>query len=274
MTRTPTKLKVRSAPPADIQLPAVIDPSPGHPHQNLDRALRAAVARLTGGVSPHAFIEAWGDWVLHLSRAPGRQLELVERAQANAVKLMLHAASPGAAPAFAPKSYDHRFEHPGWQSAPFHIWQQGFLAAQDWWDYATAPLLGLRREDAGRARFMARQILDIAAPSNFPWLNPEIIAETIRSGGSNLTTGAAHFSRDTLKTLAQRHDPAPEGYLIPTAFSSDLRPSTGGDGSDGLWVVGEEVPSLAAGVDDVVAAFEDADGEPVGAKVSPDVLDR
>lgn len=214
MTRTPTKLKVRSAPQAGIQLPAVIDPSPGHPHQNLDRALREAVARLTGGVSPHAFIEAWSDWVLHLSRAPGRQLELVERAQANAVKLMLHAASPGAAPAFAPKSYDHRFEHPGWQSAPFHIWQQGFLAAQEWWDYATDPLRGLRREDAERARFMARQILDTAAPSNFPWLNPEIIAETIRSGGSNLTTGAAHFSRDTLKTLAQLHDPAPEGYLI------------------------------------------------------------
>ena len=39
-------------------------------------------------------------------------------------------------------------------------------------------------------------------------------------------------------------------------------------------VVGEEIPCVAAGVDDVVVAFENADGEFVGAQVSPDVFDR
>jgi hypothetical protein len=39
-------------------LPAVIEQpqTPEHPHQNLDHAARATVARLSGGVSTHAFL--------------------------------------------------------------------------------------------------------------------------------------------------------------------------------------------------------------------------
>jgi polyhydroxyalkanoate synthase len=226
MTRSPlkpksehtSKLPTRTEPlrAASIQIPAVIEDHPEHPHENLDRGVRAAVARLTGGVSPHAFIEAWTDWVLHMSRSPGRQLELAERARDNALRLMKTAtsASPEAASPFAPKGYDHRFEHPGWQKAPFQMWQQGFLAMQDWWDHATEQLRGLRPEDSDRARFMVRQMLDVVSPSNFPGLNPEIIEQTVKSQGRNLTEGAVHFADDYLKTVSQLHEPAPEGYQI------------------------------------------------------------
>ena len=210
MTKTPKKAKSRSALPGKpaVNLPATVKPRTGsqpepqadmareHPHKNLDRAMRAAAARLTGGVSPHAFIEAWGDWALHISRAPGRQLELVERAQRNAARLISQAmaADSETAPAFVPKAYDHRFDHPGWQKLPFQMWQQGFLAMQDWWDYATDPLRGLRPEDAGRTRFMIRQMLDTVSPSNFPALNPEIIEETAKTGGKNLSEVSCHVS--------------------------------------------------------------------------------
>lgn len=196
---------------------ALVERSENHPHQNLDRAARAGIARLSGGVSPHAFVEAWSDWALHLSRSPGRMLELAERAQVNAVKLATLATgaqNTGANPPFAPKSYDTRFNHPGWRKPPFQLWQQGFLAAQDWWDYATDPLRGLRQDDADRTRFMTRQMLDVVSPSNFPWLNPEIIEETVKTGGRNLAEGAAHFRDDWLKTVTQAHEPAPENYQI------------------------------------------------------------
>jgi polyhydroxyalkanoate synthase len=51
------------SPPVVTGLPALIDApqQTDHPHQNFDRAARAAVARLSGGVSTHAFIEAWSD---------------------------------------------------------------------------------------------------------------------------------------------------------------------------------------------------------------------
>jgi polyhydroxyalkanoate synthase len=174
------------------------------------------MARLSGGVSAHAFIEAWTDWAFHFGHSPGRQLELAERAQQNALKLMTLAtrSDPDAPPPFVPKPYDHRFDHPGWKSPPFLLWQQGFLAIQDWWDHATDHLRGLRPEDADRTRFMARQALDTVAPSNFPALNPEIIAATLASGGRNLTDGAAHFVQDMGKILTQTHDPAPEGFKV------------------------------------------------------------
>jgi polyhydroxyalkanoate synthase len=197
-------------------LPAVIDPPQPteHPYQNFDRAARSAVARLSGGISTHAFLEAWSDWAQHLARAPGRQMELAEHAQRNLLKLAVLATNPGGAPPFAPKPYDHRFVYEGWQKQPFQMWQQGFLAMQDWWDHATEPMRGLRPEDAERTRFLARQALDLLSPSNAPMLNPEIIAETSKTGGRNLTEGAAHFSHDAIKTLTGQRDPAPDGYQI------------------------------------------------------------
>jgi polyhydroxyalkanoate synthase len=203
-------------PPMVAGLPAVINPpqQTEHPHQNFDRAARAAVARLSGGVSTHAFVEACSDWAQHLARAPGRQMELAEHAQRSRLKLMALTTSPGSAPPFAPKPYDHRFDHEGWQKPPFLMWQQGFLAMQDWWDHATEPMRGLRPDDAERTRFLARQTLDVLSPSNAPFLNPEIIAETVKTGGRNLAEGAAHFAHDALKTLTGQRDPALEGYQI------------------------------------------------------------
>ena len=39
--------------------------------------------------------------------------------------------------------------------------------------------------------FVARQLLDIVSPSNFPLTNPEVLRETMRTGGMNLVKGAA-----------------------------------------------------------------------------------
>jgi len=141
-------------------------------------------------------------------------MELVEHAQANALSLATVAANLTLDPPFIPKSYDTRFGHPDWQKPPFQLWQQSFLAVQDWWDFATDPLRGLRQENADRTRFMTRQMLDVVSPSNFPMLNPEIIAATFKTGGRNLASGATHFWQDWLKTISQVHEPAPKGYEI------------------------------------------------------------
>ncbi|HMO70270.1 MAG TPA: alpha/beta fold hydrolase [Paracoccaceae bacterium] len=216
-TRPPPAPWAAAAEPR-VQLPAVVPPPrPGTQdpsHAGFDRALRGALARLSGGVSTHAFIEAWNDWAQHLARSPGRQMDLAEHARRNLLKVMAAATRPASPPPFAPKPCDKRFAHPGWQSFPFRLWQQGFLAMQDWWDHATEPIRGLRPEDADRTRFLARQTLDVLSPSNQPLLNPEIIAETMKTGGRNLTEGAVHFLEDAVKTLTNRHDPPPEGYRI------------------------------------------------------------
>ncbi len=216
--------KVQNKRSAAVMLPAVI-PAPvsdtasePHVYGNLDRAARAALARVTGGVSPHSVVEAWTDWALHLSRAPGRQMELAERAQANMAKLATYAALNSVGRAadgpFSPRPYDHRFADEAWDKPPFNLWKQGFLAVQDWWDAATEAMPGQRRRDADRVRFQMRQALDLVSPSNFPWSNPEIIAETRKTSGRNLIEGAAHLTEDLIQTMTQAHRPAPEGYRI------------------------------------------------------------
>ncbi len=217
----------KAAPARDPQLPAVVpavptmaaqDERPSHPHQNLDRSVMAAMAQLTGGVSPHAVADAWTDWWLHMARAPGRQLELIEKAQQNTLRLMQHAAAEMTGKAqdapFAPKANDTRWTHPDWAKPPFSQWQQGFLALQDWWDHATDDLRGLRHKSAERTGFMIRQMLDTVAPSNFPALNPGIIEKTLQTRGQNLTEGAAHLAADVVQTLTQAKRPIPEEFAL------------------------------------------------------------
>ena len=189
-----------------------------HPYRDLDRIARALIARYTGGVSPLSAWQAWSDWALHMSRAPGRQVELGERALQNAAKLTEFAVSGNAnahaEPPFHPKPYDHRFTESGWGRMPFNIWQQAFLATQDWWDLATDDLRGLNGADSARVRFMVRQILDLISPSNFPATSPAIIDKTLAEKGANIATGLKHFREDLLQALTQSRKPPPEGLRI------------------------------------------------------------
>ncbi|NYS26076.1 polyhydroxyalkanoic acid synthase [Rhodobacteraceae bacterium 2376] len=195
-----------------------------HPYAALDRGVMASLARMTGGISPHAMIDAWGDWAMHLARAPGRQLELMERARDNWLKLAQFGASglsgkPGKKP-FAPGTYDTRWSHPGWDRPPFALWQQGFLATQDWWQAATADLRGLRKQNNERTGFMMRQLLDTVSPSNFPMGNPEILEATWKNAGRNLFDGALHYADDARRVLTQEHRPVPEDFALGTALAA------------------------------------------------------
>ncbi len=187
---------------------------PRHAYEKIDRATHAALARVTAGVSPHSIVATWMDWALHLSRSPGRQLELAERAATNAAKVGASALGLTDESPFEPRAYDHRFEASGWNTMPFSLWQQAFLATQDWWVAATEEMPGLAKRDADRARFQIRQMLDLFAPSNFPWSNPEIIKRTMEENGRNLVEGAQHFIEDFTHTVTQSHKPAPEGFEI------------------------------------------------------------
>ncbi len=215
--RTPDRPALQSSPTPLPAAPAVAPNTP-HPHRMLDRAALANLARLTGGVSPHAVIEAWTDWALHLARAPGRQMELAERATTNSARLWrfnLEALSGSAPePPFAPRSYDTRWQHEGWAQPPFSMMQQAFLATQDWWDAATADLRGLRNDTADRTGFMVRQALDWASPSNSAALNPEILEATRACGGRNLAEGMRNFADDMHRALTQEVRPIPPEFTL------------------------------------------------------------
>ncbi|WP_231119194.1 alpha/beta hydrolase [Rhodovulum sp. MB263] len=190
-------------------------PESDHPYETADRAGRAILARMTSGTSPNAAVAAWADWASHLARAPGRQMELAERALHNGAKLAAHAAGWSAgAPPFRPRAEDHRFTHPAWSRPPFSLWQQAFLAAQDWWDAAAEPARGTDPHSSDRVAFMARQMLDMLSPSNMLLTNPEILQETLRTGGASLMQGLKHLTEDLGAQAKGDPAPAPEGYAV------------------------------------------------------------
>src|SRR5262245_46812196 len=89
----------------------------------LDRPLDAAIARLTGGVSPAAFAGAFFDWALHLSLSPDKQRDLASRAVLGALKNLAYAWTAASAEASDPcacaRPQDNRFRAPDWQKFPF-----------------------------------------------------------------------------------------------------------------------------------------------------------
>ena len=171
----------------------------------LDNLVHAAEGRLTHGLSPTALGLAWQDWATHLANSPFRRLALARDALHQA-RHFAEVALTGTRAVAAPPG-DHRFAAPGWEHPPFLLAEQAFLLAQQWWEQAAAGAEGTGRANARIVGFMARQWLDMLSPSNLPWMNPEVIAATVESGGRNLLAGSANALHDLHRLLSGR----PEG---------------------------------------------------------------
>jgi len=200
-----------SRPPA---LRPPLDTGVAHSLDSLDRAVRARLARMTFGISPYALASAWGDWWFHLMQAPGKQIALALRAAEDAQKIAVFAARAATTPDTKPEAAadDRRFADPAWSIWPFNIAAQSFALADAWWRDAATGVRGMNRQHARLVPFLIRQRLDAFAPSNWPWLNPEIVRRTAVEGGANLARGWTHFADDLHRALAQE-PPAEAEYL-------------------------------------------------------------
>ncbi len=100
-------------------------------------------------------------------------------------------------PVARPPRGDRRFRHPAWSENPFFDYlKQSYLLLVDSWQEALAHLDDLPPKDRARAAFFLRQWLDALSPSNFPFTNPEVVEETIKSRGENLVRGIRNFLAD------------------------------------------------------------------------------
>ncbi len=165
----------------------------GMSYLGLDRTFKANLARVTQGITPAGLARAYFDWWTHLMLAPGKQLQLVEKAGRKATRLAIYAANaaadPETPPCIDPLPQDRRFNDEGWRGWPYNLIYQSFLLDQQWWHNATTDIDGLSRRSQAVVSFITRQLLDMASPSNFPWTNPEIGRVTLEQGGRNLVQG-------------------------------------------------------------------------------------
>ncbi len=160
----------------------------------LDGAFHAAMAPLTGGLSPISLLLAYADWALHLVTQPAQTLRLALDAQRSAVDWT---CSGLAAPRDTPASHgeDLRFSHPGWRQWPYAPIVQAYLGAESWWKDATA-LRGMTAHHQELARVFARQWLDTLSPANFAITNPEVLQRTGERFGGNFVDGMANALDD------------------------------------------------------------------------------
>jgi polyhydroxyalkanoate synthase len=113
--------------------------------------------------------------------------------QSSMLKLMGQPAEPVA----VPDKTDRRFRHPEWEeNFVFDHIKQSYLIAARHLHRAVAEVEGLDEATAKKVDFYTRQYIDALAPTNFVHTNPEVLRETIATGGRNLLDGLANLLED------------------------------------------------------------------------------
>jgi polyhydroxyalkanoate synthase len=184
-----------------------------------DRSLHAAAARFTFGLSPAALAEAYLDWATHLTFAPGKRLQLIDKALRKSVRFHNYAwrcALNGGKtePCIEPLPQDRRFADEAWQKWPYNFIHQSFLLTQQWWHNATTGMRGVTRQHESMVEFVSRQMLDMFSPSNFLPTNPEVLRHTVSKGGMNLVTGLQNLVEDWERTLSGKKPFGAENFQV------------------------------------------------------------
>ncbi len=100
-------------------------------------------------------------------------------------------------PVAEPERGDKRFSAPDWQLNPlFDFIKQSYLLVASTLLKTASEVEGLDVQQRRKLIFYLRQFLDAISPTNLLFTNPQVIHETIQSGGQNLVKGMGHLLRD------------------------------------------------------------------------------
>ncbi len=187
----------------------------------VDRSLHAALARFTFGLSPAALAKAYLDWATQLTFAPGKRMQLVDKAARKAVRFANYASrcaleggKDKSAPCIEPLPQDRRFDGAEWQKFPYNFMYQGFLLNQQWWHNATTGIRGVTKHHENVVEFVARQMLDMVSPSNFLLTNPDVLRHTFSKGGMNLVSGARNMLEDWERAISGKKPVGSEKFVV------------------------------------------------------------
>jgi polyhydroxyalkanoate synthase len=176
----------------------------GHEPDPRDLPLKLGLARLANGISPSSVSMAYSDWLTHLLVSPSKRADLASSALRKTLMWLqysTHAWHGDCHRCVEPAPHDKRFSPQEWQAPPFSALSQAFLLQEQWWHEAASGVRGVSGHHQDVVDFTLRQWIDMWSPSNFIATNPQVQQQTLRSGGANLVTGFANWSRDALAVL-------------------------------------------------------------------------
>ncbi|MCB1783399.1 MAG: class I poly(R)-hydroxyalkanoic acid synthase [Alphaproteobacteria bacterium] len=96
-----------------------------------------------------------------------------------------------------PEKGDRRFNAPAWQdNVVFDFIKQSYLLTCRWMDQTVHDVDGLTPDQRDKLAFQARLFAGAMSPTNYLLTNPEVLDETVRTGGENLVRGLENLMED------------------------------------------------------------------------------
>ncbi len=177
-------------------------------YEFFNRTAHYTASKFLGWFSPTAFQLAVHDWMAHLITSPGTQMKLsnsaLEKIQKSWNYSVMSRSTLDCENLCEPKSNDKRFQDDSWNYFPFKNFYQNFLLWEQLWDEATTDIEGVSSHHLNVMNFISRQMLDMVSPSNFPWTNPEVIAQTFKQNGNNFIKGYSNFLEDISRKIQKK----------------------------------------------------------------------
>jgi polyhydroxyalkanoate synthase len=100
-------------------------------------------------------------------------------------------------PVVTPEPSDKRFSAPDWQrNAAFDALKQTYLLSATALLKSASDIEGMDSSQQRKLLFYLRQFVDAISPTNSLFTNPQVIHQTIESGGQNLVNGTQNLMRD------------------------------------------------------------------------------
>ena len=100
-------------------------------------------------------------------------------------------------PVATPAPDDKRFKDAAWdENTLFDYIKQSYLLSARWIQSTVQNIDGLDDRTAKKVDFYTRQFVDALAPTNFVMTNPEVLRETMATGGENLVRGLDNLLSD------------------------------------------------------------------------------
>ena len=182
---------------------------------NLERALRAQMATVTGGLAPDVYVNAWWDWLLNLAKEPPQQLQLAEDAMAKTAETFAFAAQAAATrEPLSPAAGDARFDGTAWSEWPFNVYAHAYRNYADWWQNALSTVPGVAPDNKRTLDFVARNALEALSPANYLATNPELLDATRSEAGENLVRGFGNWLEDVERALGGKTRGGTEKFVV------------------------------------------------------------
>jgi polyhydroxyalkanoate synthase len=144
-----------------------------------------------------AFMDAWSKMLENPAQLAQLSMNMyfdyMRLWQSSWMRMMGQAAPPVAAPAKG----DNRFRDDEWQNNfVFDYIKQSYLIAARHIHEGVTQIEGLPADSKKKVDFFTRQYVDALSPSNFAMTNPQVLRETVATGGTNLVKGLNNLLED------------------------------------------------------------------------------